>query len=39
MTIPDEETLITAVKALRTKEPTLARAKILKQLKEENNWE
>jgi hypothetical protein len=39
MTIPDEETLITAVKVLRVKEPMLARAKVLKQLKEENNWE
>jgi hypothetical protein len=39
MTIPDEETLIAAIKALRITEPTLARAKILKQLKEENNWE
>jgi hypothetical protein len=37
MTIADEETLITAVKALRVKEPTLARAKVLKQLKEESN--
>jgi hypothetical protein len=39
MTITDEETLITAGKALRVKEPTLARAKVLKQLKEKNNWE
>jgi hypothetical protein len=39
MTILDEETLITVVKVLRTKEPTLARAKFLKQLKEDNNWE
>jgi hypothetical protein len=34
MTIADKETLITVVKALRIKEPTLARPKVLKQLKE-----
>ncbi|KAF8848468.1 hypothetical protein BDZ45DRAFT_753785 [Acephala macrosclerotiorum] len=39
MAIPDEETLLAAVKALRQKEPTLARAKVLKQLKKENDWE
>jgi hypothetical protein len=38
MTIPDEEMVITAVKVLRIKEPTVSRAKVLKQLKEENNW-
>ncbi|CZR68947.1 uncharacterized protein PAC_18848 [Phialocephala subalpina] len=38
MAIPDDESLLAAVKALRENEPTLARAKVLKQLKE-NNWE
>jgi hypothetical protein len=33
MTTCDEETLITAVKALRVKEPTVAQANVLKQLK------
>jgi hypothetical protein len=39
MAIPDEETLIAALKALRVDEPTLARGKVLKKLKENNNWE
>lgn len=39
MAIPDEEALLAAVKTIRAKEPTLARAKVLKQLKEENDWE
>jgi hypothetical protein len=39
MTIPDEATLITALKAIRVAEPTLAWGKVLKKqkLKEENN--
>jgi hypothetical protein len=39
MAIPDDEALLGAVRAIREKEPMLARAKVLKQLKEENNWE
>ncbi|KAF4637170.1 hypothetical protein G7Y89_g919 [Cudoniella acicularis] len=39
MAIPDDDNLLTAVKALRIKEPALARAKVLQKLKEENDWE
>jgi len=39
MAIPDEQPLIAAIKAIREEEPGLARAKVLKRLKEENNWE
>lgn len=39
MSIPNDEQLLAAVKALRVKEPALARTKVLKQLKEENGWE
>ena len=39
MVSPTEENLIKAVKAIRLREPALARAKVLKQLKDENGWE
>ncbi|KAH7391619.1 hypothetical protein BKA64DRAFT_725179 [Cadophora sp. MPI-SDFR-AT-0126] len=39
MVSPTEENLIKAVKAIRLRDPTLARAKVLKQLKDENDWE
>jgi len=39
MAIPDEGTLSAALKVIRVAEPTLARGKVLKKLKEEDNWE
>jgi hypothetical protein len=39
MAVPDDESLLTAVKALRLQDAELARAKVLQKLKEENNWQ
>ncbi|KAK0118378.1 hypothetical protein ONS95_012667 [Cadophora gregata] len=39
MVSPTDEDLIKAVKAIRLQDPALARAKVLKQLKDENGWE
>ncbi|KAL2061516.1 hypothetical protein VTL71DRAFT_6893 [Oculimacula yallundae] len=39
MVSPTDHDLIQAVMAIREWDPTLARAKVLKQLKEENGWE
>lgn len=38
MTIPTDEELLTAIKSLKVKEPTLGRAKVLKHLKE-GGWQ
>ncbi|KAG4416919.1 hypothetical protein IFR04_009929 [Cadophora malorum] len=39
MVSPTEEDLIKAVRYIRLQDPTLARAKVLKHLKDENGWE
>tara|TARA_R110002060_G_scaffold4098_1_gene6412 strand:+ start:317 stop:550 length:234 start_codon:yes stop_codon:yes gene_type:complete len=39
MVSPTEEDLIKAVRDIRLQDPTLARAKVLKHLKDENGWE